>query len=99
MKIGLAEYAFREMYINMRAAEKYREEYDRDYGHVATDEAEKLSDRNKWCMQQAGMYAGVFLAAEVAEDSPNYKKYQEIIADVEASWRTNQIPEPRVAAR
>ena len=96
-RIDLAEYAFQEMYRNMRLAEKLDKEILRDYGHIPWEELKDLVGTNKFHMQQSEMYASVFLAAEMADDSPRRDKYRQLLSKMDASWGDNQIPQPRVA--
>lgn len=95
--LKLAEYAFGKMYECMRQAEYESKLYARDAGAIDMETLNLHASNNQWYIRQAQMYAMIYLAAEMADDSPNPDKYQRVIRAVEATWDSNQIPKPRVA--
>lgn len=92
----LAEYAFEQMYDCMRKAEQKSAEYTRDYGIIAQDDLDSLAAKNGWYINQANMYANIFMAAELGEESPNKEKYQAAIKRVEAAWHPKQNTGARI---
>lgn len=106
----LAEWAFAQMYRAMRLAEKTAGDYVHNKEVVAnsavgqreiptTADLDVIASDNKWYMQQAQMYAAVFAAAELADDSPFRARYQQVIDAVSASLGGDLIPRQRVSAR
>lgn len=94
---NLAEYAFGKMYECMRNAEYESKLYARDAGNIDMETLNTHAGNNQWYIRQAQMYAMIYLAAEMADESPNPQKYRRVIRAVEASWASNQIPTPRDA--
>lgn len=103
----VAEWALAQMYRAMRLAEKAAGDYAHNKAIVANSrvgareiptqaDLDTLAGDNKWYMQQAQMYAAVFAACELADDSPHRKKYQVAIEAVVASMSPDLIPRQRV---
>lgn len=105
----VAEWALAQMYRAMRLAEKAAGDYSHNKSIVANSyvgqrdiptqaDLDTLAGDNKWFMQQTQMYAAVFAAMELADDSPHRAKYEAAIRAASASLTGNQIPKQRVPA-
>lgn len=102
----LSVYAFANMYRAMRKAEQAAKDYAHNLKIVANStpgdrsipreqDLNTLASDNKWYMQQAEMYAKIFLSAEMADDSPRRKDFQRAVELVDAHLTGKLIPEQR----
>lgn len=105
----VAEWAIAQMYRAMRLAEKSAGDYAHNKGLIANSnmgardiptqaDLDTLAGDNKWYMQQAQMYAAIFVTFELADESPHRDKYQAAITAAGASLGGKQIPRQRVPA-
>lgn len=105
-KGNLAEWAFAQMYAAMRDAEQNSKDYNHNADIVARSlpgdrtiprqaDLDNLAGNTKFFMQRAEMYAAIFTACEVADDSPNRDKYMRAIRAVDALRAAKQIPQQR----
>lgn len=101
----LSVYAFANMYRAMKQAEQAARDYVYNKGLIAESslsdrrlsmqELDTLASDNKWYMQQAEMYAKVFLSAEMADDSPRRRDFQRAVEVVDRHLDGKLIPEQR----
>lgn len=102
----LAEWAFAQMYRAMRDAEQTSDKYNYNAKIVENSKSgdrsiprpsdlDNLSGNVKFFMQRAEMYAAIFAACELADDSPHRQKYQRAIRAVDRLRAAKLIPEQR----
>lgn len=105
----LAEWAIAQMYKAMRLAEKAMADYDLNKSIIINSspgdrsiprqsDLNTIAGTHQMHVNNANMYAAVFAACELADDSPHSAKYQAAIAAVGASLADKQIPQQRVPA-
>lgn len=93
----LSAYAFAHMYRAMKQAQQAAIDYAYNLGApgLAQSEVDVLASDNVWYMRQARTYALVFLAAEMADDSPRKADFQRAIKLVDAMLGEKLIPRQR----
>ena len=102
----LAEWAFAQMYRAMRDAEQSSDDYNYNSKLVENSKSgdrliprpsdlDILSGKVKFFMQRAEMYASIFAACELADDSPHRDKYRRAIQAVDRQRAGKTIPQQR----
>lgn len=104
----LSVYAFAHMYRAMKQAEQAAVDVVHnsdlmassgvsDRGRPTVQDIELLISDNKWYIAQSEMYAMVYLAAEMADDSPRRNQFQQAMKRVDAFLSQKLIPRQRSA--
>lgn len=102
----LSVYAFAQMYAAMRQAEQFSVDYNYNNDELVnsrvgdrtvprTSDLDTLAGNTKFFMDRARTYAEIFLAAEMADDSPRRHEFQRAIKLVDALRAKKSIPRPR----
>lgn len=106
-RADLAQWALANMYKSMRLAEQanasftYNSEIlvnskvgDRAIPRPSED-LNAIANDNQMHVRNAHMYAAIFTAVELADDSPRVDKYKAAIKAVDAQWAKDLIPRQR----
>lgn len=102
----VAEWALAQMYRSMRLAEQAFESYRYNKNLIATsspgdrliprkEDLDLIAGDNQMHVRNANMYASIFTALELADESPHRKKYQAAIEAVGRSLAEDLIPRQR----